>query len=58
MKTYVTKEAAVIGLHVRGFTEYFELLGSNILRVQQKIKLLPGDITLIELYRFSAMRGR
>ncbi|QNA45877.1 hypothetical protein [Lacibacter sediminis] len=57
MKVYINKRAAIIGLHERGFTEDFVFSGNNILWVQQKILLLPQDVTLIEFYRLKSKTG-
>ena len=54
MEAYINKWAAIIGLHESGFTEDFVFSGNDILWVQQKVLLLPEDITLIEFYRFGS----
>jgi len=57
VKAYINKWAAIIGLHESGFTEDFVFSGNNLLWVQQKVLLLPEDITLIEFYRFGNTAG-
>jgi hypothetical protein len=57
MKAYTTKWAAIIGLHERGFTEDFKLSGNSVLWVQQGVRLLPKEITLVEFYGFSSATG-
>lgn len=57
MKAYINKLAAIIGLHESGFTEDFVFSGNKVLWVQQKVLLLPEDITLIEFYRFGNAAG-
>jgi hypothetical protein len=54
MEMYIDKWAAIVGLHESGFTEDFVFSGNNILWVQQKVLLLPQDITLIDFYRFGS----
>ncbi|MDN3656079.1 hypothetical protein QWZ08_10610 [Ferruginibacter paludis] len=57
MDAYINKWAAIIELHENGFTEDFVFSGSNLLWVQQKVLLSPGDITLIESYHFGSPAG-
>jgi hypothetical protein len=57
VKAYINKWAAVIGLHEDGFTEDFSFSGNNLLWVQQKVLLLPEDITVMEFYRFVNTAG-
>lgn len=57
MEVYINKCTAIIGLHESGFTEDFVFSGNNILWVQQKVLLLPEDVTPIEFYRFGPSVG-
>jgi hypothetical protein len=48
MKVYLNKIEAIIGLHERGFTEDFELFGTDLLWVQKKYFYAPEIIILLK----------
>ena len=52
MKAYISKWEAIAGLHERGFTEDFELYGSHLLWIQQKIFLKFNEFSITECHLF------
>lgn len=58
MKQYTTAAEAVSDMHERGFTGDFQLLGSDLLWVQQKIFIRMGLYTVIEYHRFWNPAGK
>lgn len=52
MKIYFNKSEAVIDLHERGFTEDFQLIGTNLLWIQRKIFLRKKDFSIVEYHSF------
>lgn len=58
MKIYFSKSEAVIDLHERGFTEDFQLLGTNLLWIQQKIFLRQKDFSIVECHSFIESMGK
>jgi hypothetical protein len=58
MKIYSGKCEAVIDLHERGFTEDFQLVGTNFLWVQRKIFLRQSDFSITECHSFIDSFGK
>ncbi|CAN5366122.1 hypothetical protein BH11BAC3_BH11BAC3_35440 [soil metagenome] len=58
MKTYFNKSEAVIDLHERGFTEDFQLIGTNLLWIQRKIFLREKDFSIVEYHSFIDSFGK
>lgn len=57
MKAYLNKWEAVIDLHLRGFTEDFELFGNDLFWAQEKIFLRPQDFLFSECHRIIDVTG-
>jgi len=57
MKPYLNKIEAVIKLHEKGFTDDFKLIGDNLLWVQGKMFLRPGQFVINEVHRFLSLAG-
>jgi len=58
MKIYFSKCEVVIDLHERGFTEDFQLIGTNLLWVQRKIFLRQKDFSILEYHSFIDSFGK
>ncbi len=58
MKRYSTIAAVIIDLHEKGFTEDFELLGKDILWIQQKHSFQSDELFICECYSFCANRRK
>jgi hypothetical protein len=52
MEIYLSKAAAIAGMHRRGFTNDFQLFGNDLLWIQEKIFIRMGDFTILEYHRF------
>lgn len=58
MNRYFSKSEAVIDLHERGFTEDFQLIGTNLLWIQRKIFLRKKDFSIVECHSFIDSCGK
>lgn len=52
MKSYSTHQEAIIDLHERGYSNDFELMGNNLLWIQEKIYVRACDFAIIECHKF------
>jgi hypothetical protein len=57
MRNNVKKQRAIIDLHEKGFTDDFQLIGNDLLWVQEKIYLRSEDFLVLEGYKFVS-RGK
>jgi hypothetical protein len=58
MKIYFSKSEAIIDLHERGFTEDFQLIGTNLLWIQRKIFLRQKDFSIVACHSFITSSGK
>jgi hypothetical protein len=58
MDRYFSKSEAIIDLHERGFTEDFQLIGTNLLWIQRKIFLRQKNFSIVECHSFINSSGK
>lgn len=58
MKTYLSKRKAIVALHEKGFTEDFELVGDNMLWIQEKIWLQREEFAIVECHSVAKYTGQ
>ena len=51
MKNYLSKVDLVAKLHRQGFTEDFQLMGNDMLWVQENISIRAGEFAIAEYYK-------
>jgi len=52
MEIYLSKAAAIAGMHKRGFTNDFQLFGNDLLWIQEKTFIRTGDFSIMEYHWF------
>jgi len=52
MEIYLSKEATIAGMHERGYSSDFQLFGNDLLWIQEKKFIRPGEFTIMEYHRF------
>jgi len=59
MKIYFTEQEAVCGLHENGFTHDFQIIGNDLLWVQEQVLVRAGDFAIKECHQFnnSSIKG-
>lgn len=53
MKLYLTKQAAICGLHERGYYYDFQIMGNDLYWVQEKLFVRAEEFTIKEYYQFT-----
>jgi hypothetical protein len=51
MENYLTAEAAIFDMHQKGYINDFQLIGNDLLWVQEKIFIRSGDFSILECHR-------
>jgi hypothetical protein len=52
MKIYSNGREAICDLHERGYTNDFQLVGNDLLWLQEKFFIRAGEFSITECYRF------
>jgi len=54
MKRYLSAAAAVSDLHMQGFTNDFQLLGNDLLLVQEGLLVRAGEFTIVKYHKIES----
>ena len=52
MNIYLTEQEAIDDLHKKGYDNDFHLFGNDLLWIQKKIFIRPGNFSIVECHRF------
>jgi hypothetical protein len=53
MKIYLTEQDAVCDLHEKGFIQDFQILGNDLMWVQEKLLVRAGEFVIKECHQFN-----